>query len=232
MGDSFGANKTFELPSTISETIYRHLKKAIIEGELRPGQRLQEKEIAKIFRASTTPVREAFQKLSAEKYIIINARRDVMVASATLEEIKELFEVVRILDAFASKRAMNRLSDEDIAELKKMTQKLDNFYKRKKIHDYVKENLKIHDKIWKACKNKFLYQSLVSLAEKYTFFSNQVFFLTDESARRPSFFDRSRKDHMDLMEAIEKRDGQRVEKILLFHWGKGFLGEEDKESEE
>ncbi len=113
-----------------------------------------------------------------------------------------------------------------------MTQKLNNFYKQKKINDYVKENLKIHDKLWKACGNKFLYQSLVNLAEKYTFYGNQVFFLTDDRAERPSFFDRSRKDHMELMKAIEKRDAQQVEKILLSHWGKGFLGKEDIEPEE
>lgn len=88
--DGFGANKIFELPRTISETIYRHLKSAIIQGELRPNQMLQEKEITELFSASTTPVREAFQRLSAEKYIIINARRDVMVASATLGEIKRI----------------------------------------------------------------------------------------------------------------------------------------------
>jgi len=232
MVEGTGTKKIFEIPSTISETIYRYLKKTIIECKLKPSQRLQEKEIAELFKASTTPVREAFQRLSAEKYIIINARRDVIVASATLEEIKELFEVVRVLDALASKKAMKRLSNKDIAELKKMTQKLNNFYKQKKIYDYVKENLKIHYKIWKACGNKFLYQSLVNLAEKYTFYGNQVFFLTDKPVERPSFFDRSHKDHMDLMKAIEKRDAKQVEKILLAHWGKGFLGKGDIEAEE
>lgn len=226
---SFGIMKTIEIPSTISETIYRYLKKAIIEGKLKPRQRLQEKGIADLFRASTTPVREAFQRLSAEKYIIINARKDVMVASATLEEIIELFEVVRVLDTFASKKAVKRLNDEEIADLRKMTGRLGNFYKKKKIYDYVKENLRIHHKIWKACANKFLHQSLVNLGEKYTFFSNQVFSLTNEPNKQPSFFDQSYKDHIDLMKAIEKRDVTQVENILSSHWGKGFLGEEEKE---
>lgn len=134
-------NKTFNLPSTITETIYRYLKNAIIEGELKPSQRLQEKEIAELFHVSTTPVREAFQRLFAEKYIIINARKDVIVSPTTLEEIKELFEVVRVLDALASKKAIKRLSDKDIAKLKKMTQKLASLYNQKKINDYVRENL-------------------------------------------------------------------------------------------
>lgn len=229
MAESLGVKKIIEMPSTISETIYRYLKKTIIEGKLKPNQRLREKEIADLFRASTTPVREAFQRLSAEKYIIINARKDVMVASATLEEIMELFEVVRVLDTFASKKAIKRLTDKEIADLRKMTGRLGKFYKKKKVYNYVKENLKIHYKIWKACANKFLYQSLVSFGEKYTFFGNQVFFLTNEPNKQPSFFDQSYKDHIDLMKAIEKRDVAQVENILISHWGKGFLGEEETE---
>ena len=228
--EGLGVKKAFELPTTVSETIYKYLKNAIIERELKPNQRLQEKEIAELFRVSTIPIREAFQRLSAEKYIIISARKKVIVASTTMEEIKELFEVVRVLDAFATKKSLKNLTDNDITELKKMTEKLDNFYKQKKIQAYVKENLRIHDKLWKACGNKFLYQSLVNLIEKYTFYANQVFFLTDKSTDNPSYFNKSHKDHIDLMKAIEKKDGYRVEKLLLSHWGKGFLGKEDTDS--
>src|SRR4030042_3573497 len=93
--------KSYERPATLSESIYSHLKKAIIEGSLRPGQRRMEKEFAERFKASTTPVREAFRKLSAEKYIVINSRKDIRVASVDRKEITELFEVVRVLDVLA-----------------------------------------------------------------------------------------------------------------------------------
>jgi len=172
MKGTLGENTSYPLPTTISDTIFKYLKSSIIEGKLKPSQRLQEKEIAEFFRASTTPVREAFQRLAAEKFIVIAARKEVMVASATLEEIRELFAVVRVLDAFASKMAVPNLTAKDIAELKKRTNKLDAFFRQKKIIPYVEENLKIHDKIWQACGNKFLYQSLVNLAEKYTFYAN------------------------------------------------------------
>jgi len=111
----FGENKSPELPSTISETIYKYLKNSIIEGELEPNQRVQEREIAELFKVSTTPVREAFQRLAAEKNLVINARKEVVVASLTLEEIDELFEIVRLLEAFALKKALSRLTDDDIA---------------------------------------------------------------------------------------------------------------------
>ncbi len=173
-------------------------------------------------------MREAFRRLSAEKFIIINARKDVMVASASPEEIEELFEVVRVLDAFATQKALKRLTENDIAVLQKMTDNLTVFYKKKKIYEYVKENLRFHEKIWKACGNKFLYQSLVNLGEKYTFYGNQVFFLSDDPNKPPSFLNRSHEDHLNLMQALKEREAKAVEKILISHWGKGFLKKEEE----
>lgn len=220
-------DKPFERPITLSESIYGHLKKAIIEGNLRPGQRLMEKEFAELFKASTTPVREAFQKLSAEKYIVINSRKDVTVAAVTRKEIAELFEVVRVLDALAAKRAIAKLSDADLKELRAMTDRLDEFHRRQRVNDYVVENMRIHDRLWRASGNDYLYQCLSTSADKYVFLSNHLFSLGQGAAERAPFFERSLQDHMDLMEALERRDAPGVEQILLSHWGKGFLGEEE-----
>jgi DNA-binding GntR family transcriptional regulator len=219
--------KRYERPATLSESIYGHLKKAIIEGNLRPGQRLMEKEFAELFKASTTPVREAFQKLSAEKYIVINSRKDVTVATVTRKEIAELFEVVRVLDALAARKAIPNLSDGDIEEFRRMTARLGDYNHQNKVYEYVVENMRIHDRLWRACGNEYLYHCLSTSADKYVFLSNHLFALGRDSHERPSFFERSFQDHLDLMDALEKRDIFAVEKLLLSHWGKGFLGEED-----
>ena len=224
--------KRFDRPATLSESIHGYLKKAIIEGDLRPGQRLMEKEFAELFKASTTPVREAFQKLSAEKYIVINSRKDVTVATVTRKEIAELFEVVRVLDALAARRAIPNLSEADVAELRKMTSRLGDFYRQKKVYEYVVENMKIHDRLWRACGNEYLYQCLCTSADKYVFLSNHLFALGKGLNERPSFFERSFQDHLDLMDSVEKRDTLAVEKILLSHWGKGFLGEKETGEED
>ena len=219
--------KPYERPVTLTESIYGHLKKAIIEGSLRPGQRLMEKEFAELFKASTTPVREAFLKLSAEKYIVINSRKDVTVAAVTRKEIAELFEVVRVLDALAVRRAIPNLSAGDLMELRRMTDRLGDFHRQTRINDYVVENMKIHNRLWQACGNEYLYQCLIASADKYAFLSNHLFSPVKGSLERSSFFDRSLRDHLELMEALERKDTPVAEKILLSHWGKGFLGEED-----
>lgn len=212
-------NKSIEPPMTITETIFQFIKKSIINGEFQPNQRLHEKKIAELFNVSTTPTREAFQRLSAEKYLILNARKEVIVAGLSQKGINELYEVIRVLDAFSAKKALVNLTDKDIRELKKMTDRLSELYKEKNIQAYIKQNSKIHEKLWKNCGNEFLYQSLVDLLEKATAFGNLV--NTHFSSVRP-YFERSFKDHIELMAAVEKRDAAEVEKILSSHWGKGY----------
>ncbi len=100
-----------------------------------------------------------------------------------------------------------------------MTDKLSELYKKKNIQAYIKQNSKIHEKLWKNCGNEFLYQSLMDLLEKALAFGNQV---NSYFSSIPPYFERSFKDHIELMAAVEKRDAAEVEKILSSHWGKDY----------
>ena len=207
--------KKLETPATFSEIVFRHLKKAIIEGDLKPGQRVQEKEIAKLFNVSPTPRREACQRLPAEEYLAINARKEVSVASLSVQRIKEVFEVVRTLDLLATTKAMSKIGAKDIEELQKMNAELGRVFEQKNITAYIRLNLKVHYRIWKDCGNQFLFKSLVDLGDKFFFYSNQIFAKIED----PAIFRKSIKEHVDLVKAIEKRDVAAVERIVLSHWG-------------
>ncbi len=212
-------NKSIKPPITISETIFQFVKKSIINGEFKPNQRLQEKEIAEIFSVSTTPVREAFQRLSAEKYVILNARKEVIVAELSTKQIKELYEIIRVLDIFSAKKALEKITDKDISELKKKTDKLSELYKKKNIQAYIKKSTQIHEILWKRCGNELIYRTLVDLQEKAIAFGDIV---TSDFLSIPLYLERSYKDHIELMAAAENRDAAEVEKILLSHWGKDY----------
>ncbi len=207
--------KRLETPATFSEIVFRHLKKAIIEGDLKPGQRVQEKEIAGLFNVSTTPTREAFQRLAAEEYLTINARKEVSVASLSVQRIKEVYEVVRTLDLLATTKAMNNIGPGDIEDLKRMNAELERVFEQKNITAYIRQNLKIHYRIWKDCGNQFLFKSLSDLGDKFFFYSNQLFAKVED----PAIFRKSIKEHVDLVKAIEKKDVAGIERTILSHWG-------------
>jgi DNA-binding GntR family transcriptional regulator len=215
------------LPATVTETIYSYFKNAIIEGRLKPGERLQVREAAALFGASATPVREAFQRLASEDFIVINARKDVSVAKLSMEEIEGLFEVVRTLDALASRKALLKLSAKDIEDLRRMTDRMSEYFRQKRISEYIKENLKIHRALWRHCDNQILARFLVDLGDKYAFYGHLLFAPEARGSENSGYFAASHQDHLDLIEAVEKRDPALVEKILLSHWGRRRPGRKE-----
>lgn len=210
----------FDIPTTLSEAIYRYLKDAIIKGQIKPGERLQEKEIAVLFNASSTPVREAFFRLSAEKYIIMSARREVVVNKPSYASVQELYEIVRTLDKLAVGKVLPNLTDDDISELKKMTGELEKCYRRKDRRQYLEENLKIHDRIWRVCGNGFLYELLVEVMNKIAIYRRTTDFSPFSDA--PSL-DKSFQDHMRLMSLIEAKDMPGLTELIDSHWGEEFI---------
>jgi len=203
-------------PTTLSETIYQSLRRAIVEGEIQPGQKLQEKKIAELFHASPTPVREAFFRLAAEKYLVISAWKDVVVQDTTLEQVIELYEIVRILDKFALAQALKRLQPREITELKQMTRELGRLHESGDHQGYLDKNLQIHDRIWRACGNKSLYDILTELMAKISIYRRKTDF---SPFSNPPALEKSYYDHRNLIKYIEAGDLARLVKLINGHWG-------------
>jgi DNA-binding GntR family transcriptional regulator len=212
---------TSQVPATLSENIYQALKKALIEGEIKPGQRLQEKEIAALFNTSSTPVREAFFRLAAEKYLVINARKEVLAQDTTLEEVRELYEIVRTLDILSARRALGRMSREDVEELRAMTAELGRFHDTGDHHRYLDQNLRIHDRIWRCCGSAALYETLRELMSKISIYHRKTDFSPFSA---PPALEKSYRDHLEIVRLIEARDMAGLIRLIEAHWGEEFIG--------
>ena len=157
---------------------------------------------------------------------MISARREVLVEEKTLTEVKELHEVVRALDIFTLKKALKNLTDKDTDELKRMTKKLGVYYKKKDIQNYLQQNLKIHDRIWQACGNKFLYETLSHLMEKIAIYRTSKEF---SPFSEPHALEKSYRDHVSLMKAVESKDVEQLENLVATHWGEDFFLEQSND---
>ncbi len=217
----------FQVPATLSETIYQSLKKALIDGDIKPGQRLQEKEIAALFNTSSTPVREAFFRLAAEKYLVINARKEVLAQDTTQEEVRELYEIVRALDILALRKTLARIKDEDIRDLREMTAELGRCYDADDHQSYLEQNLRIHDKIWSLCGSVSLYETLTELMAKIAIYRRKTDFSPFSA---PPALEKSFRDHREIFRLIEARDMAGLEKLIEAHWGEEFFVETPPES--
>lgn len=100
--------------SPIQDRVYRILKQQIIDGELEPGTRLVERELAEKLNISRTPIREAMRRLDTEGLIRVIPRKGGVVVQNSVHEIGDLFQILEALEVLAVRLATQRLGTKEI----------------------------------------------------------------------------------------------------------------------
>jgi DNA-binding GntR family transcriptional regulator len=213
--------KNLQKLSTFTDLIYKDIKKSILDGKLKSGQRIKVREIARSFNASITPVREAIQRLAAEDYLTINARSEVRVTSASIEEIKEKLELIRVLDRYELAKVLPRFPQDVLAELKQLTGKLEQSYKQNNIKEFTKLSLKIHFKIWETYENKTIYQEIIQACERVSILEH----MNLNKYYTPKVLYKSYRHHCDLIGALEEKNLKKAIKVLKSHFSEEYLKE-------
>jgi len=101
----------------LKERVYLHLKRAIVNLELPPGQSLREAELAERLGVSKTPLREAFVQLEKDDLVRIVPYKGAVVAGYDHEDLKEIYELRELLQGACAREAAERISAEDLGEL-------------------------------------------------------------------------------------------------------------------
>lgn len=96
------------------------IREAIVSGEFPPGSKIDQDEIADALGISRAPVREALIELAQMGFVDAPPRRGAFVADLTEEDIEDYYEMVALVFGRTTRRAVARLTDEDIAELRKL----------------------------------------------------------------------------------------------------------------
>jgi DNA-binding GntR family transcriptional regulator len=145
--------------------IYREVRREIIMGNYLPGKRLDVDELAHIYQTSVTPVRDALQMLSHEGLVMIKPRSGYFVARITLKELRDMLELRKILELAAIERAVLRISDSQLCELRQVhagyTGDDDLSYDR-----YTDENRQFHYLLAKSSGNLELAEQLGHLMDR------------------------------------------------------------------
>lgn len=199
---------------TFVDKIYTHIKNLILSRKLKSGQRITVQEFADYFNVSITPVREAFQRLMSENLIAINARSDIHVVGLPPDESEKILELNIALDTYGIKKNLKNFSDELIAELKELHQEYERYYREGNMRMVFRQSSKIHERIWRAYGNEFIYQTLVKANERFSLFVGSF----ADNYYPPHIQKKSYEDHCALIKAIEKRDAKKAAQILADHW--------------
>jgi len=208
--------KLLEPPNSISDQIYERLKQQILHGEIEPGERLRQNQVAYSLTASRTPVREAFRRLEQDGLVERIPQGGVRVTCLDTETIQEVFGIRKVLEAYAIELACDRITAEEIASLKRlMIQARELLSSRElgmetKINRLFELNSEFHDTIYRASGNSYLMGMINSLR-------NIVFRLRFLGLRSHSTWSRAWDEHAQLIELLEKKDLESAIRLTQTH---------------
>ncbi|GKU81998.1 GntR family transcriptional regulator [Niallia sp. NCCP-28] len=189
--------------------IYDKIKQAIIQQKLLPNMQLVEKEIAESFGVSRTPVRNVLRRLAYERLVKIIANRGAFVTSSSKREATEVFEMRRILEVEAVKKACQLATAEQLFELEQMVEEEENSHLHIDYYDAIQMSGDFHLKIAEIAGNSYFYQYLEDLIS-LTHVIISIYGKTQEE-----------KDaclhHRHIFHAIKKRDEQLAAELALEH---------------
>jgi DNA-binding GntR family transcriptional regulator len=202
------------IPKTLSESVYKNLRSGIIKNELKAGQRIYEKEIAKLYSVSTTPVREAFLKLSAEGYISIDSHRKASVRKISFKELEDIFAVMGDLDALAVSQAVDHITPECIQEIEELIAEMEEICKPTFIERFLDLNVAIHSKIWSALPNKVLERTLHYVHGQLLRYNYARYVAFQD----PEIMKISLGEYKRILRALSDRNKKELKKLVKTHW--------------
>src|SRR6202167_121876 len=199
--------------TSLKEQAYAALKNAIAAMDVyrsRAEIRLDERALASDFGISRTPVREAMAQLEREGFVRSVPRRGVYVVRKTRREVIELITAWAALESMAARLITAIASDDEIASLRKMFATFENGAVRAHLDEYSQLNIEFHQSIIRLSRNTML----INLAENLFTHMRMIRRKTIGEKDRA---DRSIRDHMSIIEALETRDTVRAEKLVRDH---------------
>ena len=186
------------------------LRQRIVEGQLAPGVKLNERELSESLQVSRTPLREAIKMLAAEGLVELLPNRGAVVAQLSAQDIADAFEVIAGLEGQAGELAAERIGAGALAEIRALHYEMRAAFTRRDLATYYRLNALIHGQINAAAGNRVLAQTWASVNARL------------QALRFRSNFDegkwkRAMKEHDRMVELLAARDGPALRTLMVAH---------------
>ena len=194
----------------LRDVVFNTLRQAILRGELKPGERLMEIQLANKLGVSRTPIREAIRKLELEGLVLMIPRKGAEVAEITEKSLRDVLEVRRALEELAVELACEKITPEQIQELKDAAASFRDSLQEGDITRIAEADVKFHDVIYLATDNQKLIQLLNNLRE-------QMYRYRVEYLKRSDFHQQLMDEHEEIIETIESGQKDRAVQVVCQH---------------
>ncbi|APV51882.1 phosphonate utilization associated transcriptional regulator [Betaproteobacteria bacterium GR16-43] len=196
---------------SLTTLVRRELERRILVGELAPGDKLNEADLASELKVSRGPVREAFRALDQAGLVRTEKNRGVFVRQVSVEEADEIYEVRAGLDEMIGRLAAERATAEEVGELREMVKRMQQVARGKDVAAYYPLNVRFHDRLADVSGNR-------TLAATYRRLVNELHLHRRETlARGPDSFPISTREHAAIVEAISRGDAELAGQLLREH---------------
>lgn len=208
MTDNLQLNMNTYLP--LRDVVFQTLREAILKGEIKPGERLMELQLAAKLGVSRTPVREAIRMLEQEGLAVTIPRKGAEVARMTEKDMEDVLQIRRTLDELAAKLACDKMTEEQLENLQKALQDFEISTKSGDIKKVAEADVKFHDAIYIATDNPKLINLINNLREQM--YRYRVEYIKDESTY-PILI----AEHQAIYDGFLRKDKEFVVKVIAEH---------------
>lgn len=183
------------------------LRDAILRGYFKPGQKLDQDEIADVLKVSRSPIREALRTLAGEGLVEVIPHRGAVVAEISLAELEEILSLRGFLEGMAARLAVRQLDDERIKTLEGVLKELK---RATDLDEWLELNHKFHRTIYQAANRPRLLSLIDNLRNTVTPYVRQFIASTEHMHEAAD-------SHQLIFDACVKRDPKRVEQETQKH---------------
>ncbi|MHB1419334.1 MAG: GntR family transcriptional regulator [Bacillota bacterium] len=194
----------------LREIVFETLREAIINGQLRPGERLMEVQVAEELGVSRTPVREAIRKLELEGFVVMIPRKGAYVAGISVKDMADVFEIRAALESLAAGLAAERITEDELEELERLLLRLAECAATNDVLALIQVDTDFHDVLYKASRNERLKQIVSNLREQIQRFRSS-------SLAHPGRIRETLEEHKKLVEAVSERNVNLAQSLAQEH---------------
>ena len=208
MGNDLKVNMNEYLP--LRDVVFNTLRQAILKGELAPGERLMEIQLAERLGVSRTPIREAIRKLELEGLVLMIPRKGAEVAKISEKSLRDVLEVRRSLEELAIELACQRMLPDEVEELERRQGDFKEAVLSGTPMEIAETDEAYHDVIYKGTCNDRLVQMINNLREQM--YRYRLEYIKDEDKRQVLLL-----EHDNILDAVRKRQVEEAKEAMREH---------------
>ncbi len=202
---------------TVTSMVQERVRQAILDSVLEAGSRIDQNQLATDLNVSLVPVREALKKLEGEGFVQIVPRRGAFVTSATVEDMEDLYFTRQILEGQAAYHAATQITEEQIAKLESLMEKMDIALNHHDFDSFMRLNREFHFVIYDASGSRYLPNIIASLWELSERYRYRYMFIKDQGAA-------IQKEHQVITQACREHDSKVLRDAILHHMQQTLTG--------